>query len=414
VRLVAFASLLGTTIEWYDFFVFGLMSGIVFNKLYFPSDNEFISALLAWTGFAAGFVVRPIGGMVFGHYGDRIGRKPLLVTTVIMMGLATFLIGLVPTYAQIGIAAPILLLLCRLIQGFAVGGEWGGAVLMAFEFAPKNRRGFYASFPQMGLALGLCIASGVIALLSSSLTPEAFLSWGWRIAFFASIVLLAVGLYIRLKVVETPDFERIKAQHKVTRVPLTQVIQEYPGNILLGWGARLIDGIWFTVLALFSIPWLVGTLHFPRTAILGSVTTAAAVLTVAIPLASLWSDYVGHRRMYIWFSLVLAAIAFPTLWVMQQNPTAAGVAIVLGLGVVYAPVYGPQAALFCESFDTRLRYSGISIVYQIGALFSVSLTPVVATALLHANGNQPWYIAVYIVAAGIISAICAGLLKLKA
>jgi MFS family permease len=261
--------------------------------------------------------------------------------------------------------------------------------------------------------LGLFLSSGVLAFLSSHLSPEDFLSWGWRLPFFGSVLLLPVGLYIRLKVLETPDFVKIKAEHKLARVPLADVIRRYPANILLGWGVRLIDGVWFTVLALFSIPWLTNTLNFPRAAILTSVTEAAAVLAIVIPFASYLSDVVGRRRLYYVFSLILAVLAFPTLWLMQRSQEAASLAIVLGLGVVYAPLYGPQAALFCEAFDTRHRFSGISIVYQIGAIFSVSVTPVIATALLHANGDQPWLIGLYVAGAGVISALCVRLLKLR-
>src|ERR1700728_2734736 len=239
IRLIAFASLIGTTIEWYDFILYTSLAGLIFNKLFFPANDARVSLLLAYATFAIGFVTRPIGGAFFGHFGDRIGRKPLLVLTLSMMGVATFLIGLVPTYAAIGVAAPLMVIALRLIQGFAMGGEWGGAVLMAYEYAPPENRGFYASFPQIGFALGLCLSTGAIALLSSVLSNEAFLAWGWRCAFLVSAVLLGVGLFIRLTLVETPEFARIRASYQVRKLPLLDVVRDDWRNILLGWLARM-------------------------------------------------------------------------------------------------------------------------------------------------------------------------------
>jgi MFS family permease len=406
-RLVAMASLIGTTIEWYDFIIYGTLAGVVLNKLFFPSHDVVVSTMLAYTTFAVGFLARPFGGLVFGHFGDRIGRKPLLVLTLTMMGAATFIIGLLPTYAMVGIAAPILLLVVRLLQGFALGGEWGGAVVMSFEYASKEDRGLYACFPQVGLAVGLCISTGVVALLSYTLSDAAFLAWGWRVAFMASIVLLVVGLFIRLRVMETPEFIKIKESYKVARVPIGEVLRDYPLAVLLGWGARLIDGIVFTIYAIFVLSYLPRVVHLPRTTVLMAITAAAFVLIFTIPAASKWSDRVDRGRLYIWFSLICGVIGFPIFWLMQYSGSTALAfgAIVLALGVVYAPVYGPQAALFCELFDTRVRYSGISLVYQIGAILSVSITPLIATALLAAGGDTPWLVALYMLAAGILSAL---------
>ena len=235
IRLTATASLIGTTIEWYDFILYTSLAGLIFNKLYFPADDPVVSLLLAYATFAVGFLTRPIGGAFFGHFGDRIGRKPLLVLTLTMMGAATFLIGLVPTYAAIGIAAPIMMTVLRLTQGFAMGGEWGGAVLMAFEYAPPGRRGFYASFPQIGFAIGLCLSTGAITLLSSVLSNEAFLAWGWRCAFYASILLLGVGLFVRLKLFETPEFVSIRDGYHVAKLPIGELARKYWWNVLLGW-----------------------------------------------------------------------------------------------------------------------------------------------------------------------------------
>lgn len=413
VKTVAFASLIGTAIEWYDFFIYGTLSAIVFSKLFFPANDPVVSVMLAYATFAVGFIVRPIGGVIIGHFGDRIGRKPLLIMTLSLMGVATFLIGLLPTYGQIGILAPALLLLLRVVQGLAMGGEWGGAVLMAFEYSDKNTRARYACYPQIGLAIGLCLASGVITFLSVIMSDAAFLSWGWRVAFLLSVALLGIGMFIRLRILETPEFLRAKEGMKIAKAPIVDVLREYKRDILLGWGARLIDGVVFAVYAIFSVGFLVNTAKMPRTSVLSAITVAALVLAVTIPLASIWADRVGKRKLYIWFSLICGVAGFPMLWLMQYSGSSlwASAAIVFALGVIYAPVYGPQAAIFCELFDTPVRFTGISIVYQIGAIVSVSLTPVVATALLAYGGNTPWLLALYILAAGILSAICVGAMR---
>jgi MFS family permease len=369
--------------------------------------------MLAYGTFAAGFLIRPFGGLLFGHFGDRIGRKPLLVLTLMIMGVATFLVGLLPTYEQIGIWAPILLLTLRLIQGIALGGEWGGAVLMSYEFARPEERAYYASFPQIGLAIGLCCSTGVVTFLSYALSNADFVAWGWRVAFMLSIVLLAVGLFIRLRVLETPEFSQAQARKEVARVPMWEVLRDSPGTIVLGWGARLIDGIVFTVYAIFPLSYLTTVAKSPRTTVLGAITLAAFVLIFTIPYSARLADRIGRKKLYIGFALVNGFVTFPALWLMQYSGSAAiaSACIVVVLGILWAPVYGPQAAIFCDLFDTRVRYTGVSLVYQIGAIFSVSLTPLVATALLQANGNQPWLIASYVAAAGVISAICVALMK---
>ena len=252
LRRVIWSSLIGATIEWYDFFLYGVVAGIVFNKLYFPNSDPLVSTLLAYTTFAVGFVTRPLGGVIFGHFGDKIGRKSVLVMTLLIMGVATFCIGLIPTYAQIGVAAPLLLLLMRVLQGIGLGGEWGGAVLMAFEYAPKEKRGFFASIPQIGLAIGLCLSSGIVALLAS-LSEADFLAWGWRVAFLLSALLVFVGIYIRTRVMETPEFVKVKTAKREANVPFAEMIKKYPKNVLLGMGARYIDGVFFNILGVFSI-----------------------------------------------------------------------------------------------------------------------------------------------------------------
>lgn len=410
IRRVVMSALVGASIEWYDFFLYGVVAGIVFNKLYFPAGDPVVATLLAYTTFAVGFVTRPLGGVIFGHFGDKIGRKSMLIITLMIMGVATFLIGLVPTYAQIGIGAPLLLLLLRVLQGIGLGGEWGGAVLMAYEYAPKEKRGFYASLPQIGLAIGLCLASGVVALLSSLLTNEQFLAWGWRIAFLLSGAMVGVGLYIRLKVQETPEFEALKARNAEARIPFMDMLRRYPGNVLKGMGARYIDGVFFNIFGVFSIAYLTNTIKITRTEALLGVMASALVMIVTIPFFGRLSDRLGRPRVYMWGSLITALAAFPAFWLMTHsggNVMLIWLAIIIPFGILYAAIYGPEAALFCDLFDAKVRYTGISFVYQFSGIFASGITPIVATALLKSGGGEPWQICMYVVFAGAVSALCA-------
>lgn len=410
IRKVVTSALIGATIEWYDFFLYGVVAGIVFSKLYFPSDDPLISTLLAYTTFAVGFVTRPLGGVIFGHFGDRVGRKSILVVTLMIMGVSTFLIGLLPTHAQIGVAAPILLLLLRVAQGIGLGGEWGGAVLMAYEYAPKEKRGFYASLPQVGLAIGLFMASGVVALLSWLCTEEQFMAWGWRVAFLISGLMVAVGMYIRLHVKETPEFAAVKARNAETAIPFMDMMRRYPGNVLKGMGARYIDGVFFNVFGVFSISYLTSTLQISRTDALIGVMVAAVVMCFTIPLFGRLSDRLGRNRVYLWGSLITAVSAFPAFWLMAHsggNVLLIWIAIVVPFGILYAAVYGPEAALFCDLFDAKVRYTGISFVYQFSGIFASGITPIIATALVKTAGGSPWLVCLYVVFAGAVSAWCA-------
>ncbi len=410
IRKVVTSALIGATIEWYDFFLYGVVAGIVFSKLYFPSDDPLISTLLAYTTFAVGFVTRPLGGVIFGHFGDRVGRKSILVVTLMIMGVSTFLIGLLPTHAQIGVAAPILLLLLRVAQGIGLGGEWGGAVLMAYEYAPKEKRGFYASLPQVGLAIGLFMASGVVALLSWLCTEEQFMAWGWRVAFLISGLMVAVGMYIRLHVKETREFAAVKARNAETAIPFMDMMRRYPGNVLKGMGARYIDGVFFNVFGVFSISYLTSTLQISRTDALIGVMVAAVVMCFTIPLFGRLSDRMGRSRVYLWGSLITAVSAFPAFWLMAHsggNVLLIWIAIVVPFGILYAAVYGPEAALFCDLFDAKVRYTGISFVYQFSGIFASGITPIIATALVKTAGGSPWLVCLYVVFAGAVSAWCA-------
>ncbi|MGA7389429.1 MAG: MFS transporter [Pseudolabrys sp.] len=405
IGTIAFASAIGTTIEWYDFFLFGVVTPLVFNKLFFPNFDPLVGTLLAYTTFFVGFISRPVGGIIFGHYGDRIGRKTVLVLTILIMGIATFLIGLLPTYASVGIWAPIMLLFLRVFQGIGIGGEWGGAVLMAVEHSPTGRRGFYGSWPQIGVPAGLLLSSGMVYLLSY--LPEAdFFSWGWRIAFLISAALVAVGLYIRLKIMETPAFARIQESKKVVHVPFFELWRTHGKNTLLGLGARYIEGVTFNIFGVFIVGYIAGTLGLPRQTALAGVMIASAIMIIMLPIYGNLSDRIGRRRMFAVAGLLIGILSFPAFWLMQsKDPLLIWIAIAVPFAIVYPAVYGPQAALFSELFDTRVRYTGISFVYQFSGIYASGLTPIIATALLPMGNNQPWLICAYVLAVSVISAL---------
>ena len=402
---IASASAVGTTIEWYDFFLFGVVTPLVLNKLFFPNFDPIVGTMLAYTTFFVGFISRPIGGIIFGHYGDRIGRKTVLIVTLLIMGIATFMIGLLPTYASVGIWAPIMLLVLRVFQGIGIGGEWGGAVLMAVEHSPTGRRGFYGSWPQIGVPAGLLLSAGMVYVLSY--LPEAdFLAWGWRIAFLISAVLVAVGLYIRLKIMETPAFTRVQATKKVAPVPVVELFRTHGKNTLLGLGARYIEGVTFNIFGVFIIGYLANTLGLPRQTALAGVMISAAIMIVMLPIYGNLSDKIGRRKMFGFAGILIGLLSFPSFWLMQtKEPFLVWLAIAVPFALVYPAVYGPQAALFSELFDTRVRYTGISFVYQFSGIFVSGLTPIIATALLPMGDGKPWLICLYVLAVGLVSAL---------
>ncbi|WP_206996644.1 MFS transporter [Trinickia mobilis] len=409
LRRVALASVIGTTIEWYDFFLYGVVAGIVLNKLYFPNSDPLVSTLLAYTTFLVGFVARPLGGVIFGHFGDRVGRKSMLVVSLLIMGIATMAIGLVPTFAQIGIWAPLLLLLLRVLQGLGLGGEWGGSVLMAFEYAPPERRGFYASLPQMGVSIGLCLASGLIALMSDTLTEAQFFAWGWRLAFGASVVLVTIGLWIRLTLMETPEFQAVKARGEQAKIPFMEMMRTAAQRVGLGLGIRFIEGVFFNMFAVFAITYLTAQLKLTRAEALIGVMTAAVVMCFFIPVFGHLSDRFGRTRTFFWGTVICACSIYPSFWLMSHQTShllVVWAAIVIPFGIFYAMIYGPEAALFAELFEPQIRYTGISFVYQFSGIFASGLTPIIAIALLRANGGQPWLVCAYVVFAALVSAFC--------
>jgi metabolite-proton symporter len=403
LRRVIAASLIGTTIEWYDFFLYGSAAALVFSHVFFPQSDPFVGTLLAFGTYAVGFVARPIGGIVFGHYGDRIGRKKLLMLSLVLMGVATMLIGLLPGYNQIGIWAPAGLILLRLVQGFAVGGEWGGAVLMAAEHGNAARRGFWASWPQAGVAAGNLLAAGVLALMARLLIEADFLSWGWRVPFLLSALLVAVGWYIRNRVAESRMFEESLAEAETPpKLPALDVLRERPGAVVLGAGLRVGENISYYILTAFSLTFLVDVSGESRALALNALLIGAAVQFFAIPFFGHLSDRIGRRRVYALGAFGLAGWSFAMFQLLASGSSGAIIlALVVGL-VLHGAMYGPQAAMIAELFPTRIRYSGASIAYQLTAIFAGSLAPLIAVWLYKAY-HSALPVAIYVALACLIS-----------
>lgn len=409
IRWVMGSCLIGATIEWYDFFLYGVLASIVLSKLYFPGDDPTIALMLAYTTFAVGFLTRPIGGIIFGHFGDRIGRKSMLIATLMIMGVATFAIGIIPTYAQIGFWAPALLLILRVFQGIGLGGEWGGAILMAYEYAPHHRRGFYTSIPQLGLSFGILLSASTVAIMSAVFTNAQFMAWGWRLAFLVSFVLVVVGLWIRLRIFETPAFAAVKAANQEVKVPLIDMFKRFPGNVVLGLGARHIDGVFFNVFSIFSISYLTQTVHVTRSDALEGLIIGAVMLSICIPIAGYLSDKMSRARLYAWAALVSALSTFPAFWAMRHgsgNILWIWLAITIPYGVFYSAVYGNVAAFLCDLFDAKVRYTGISFIYQVTSAVA-GMTALICTVLVKIDGGDPWLVCWYVVASGVLSTICA-------
>ncbi|MQA03553.1 MAG: MFS transporter [Streptosporangiales bacterium] len=405
IRQVAAASLIGTVVEWYDFFLYGTMAALVFNAQFFPTANALNGTLLAFGTFAAGFVTRPLGGIIFGHLGDRLGRKQMLVVTMMIMGLATFAMGLLPTYAQIGVAAPIILLLLRMLQGIGLGGEWGGAILLCVEHAPKDRRGWYSSWPQLGVPIGLLLATASVSAVNA-FGENALAEGGWRVPFLISIVLVLIGLFIRLKVSEPPAFSQLKEQNEQAKVPLFEVIRKHPRTTLLGMGARVSESVTFNVYNAFLVTYTVEVLKLRKEIALDSLLIAAAVGFVVVLAAGRLSDRIGRRPVFMGGALIAAVTAFPIFWLIDtKSSLLIGIAIVIGWGIAACGMYGPEGALFAEIFPTRVRYSGMSAVYQIGVLPSGAVAPAICTALVSAYTGASWPVAVYVLAMAIISIV---------
>jgi MFS family permease len=385
---VIISSMIGTAIEWYDFFLYGTMATLVFPKLFFPESDAVVSTLLSLLTFLVGFIARPIGGAIFGHMGDRIGRKSTLIATLLLMGISTLIIGFLPTYAAIGVAAPIILALLRLSQGLGVGGEWGGSVLLALEYGYRRNRGFWASWPQMGVPVGLITSTVVVNIVQSS-TGANFFTYGWRIPFYLSALLIIIGLYIRLRILETPLFTQIKDQHLVSRAPILEAFRHSTPEILLSAGARFVEQAPFYLFTVFVLTYGISkAVNIERGVILNAITIAAAIELFTIPLFGYLSDRMGRRIWYLIGCVLMAAFAFPYFLLMNSKDVILfTLAVVLSLTIFHAWVYGPQAALIAERFGTRSRYSGASMGYQLAAPFAGGLAPIIALLLLKGNTN---------------------------
>jgi metabolite-proton symporter len=404
IRRVAAASFIGTTIEWYDFFLYGTATALVFNKLYFPTFEPWAGTLAAFGTYAVGFAARPLGGIVCGHYGDRIGRKSMLVLTLLVMGVATFLIGLLPTYATIGVWAPVLLILLRIAQGFAVGGEWGGAVLMAVEHSPKGRKGFYGSWPQMGVPAGLLLSAGAFRLVSR-LPEDQFLAWGWRVTFLASLALVAVGLFIRLSVEETPEFERVRREGAESKLPVLDTLREHPKEVLLAMGTRFAETGGFYIFSVFVLTYATKMAGVPASRVLGALLLAAAIELFTEPLFGMLCDRVGRRPVLLFGAACTAALAFPFFWLIDTGDRGfIALALIFALPVCHASTYVPQASFFSELFGTRLRYSGASLGYQLAGAVAGGLCPFIAVSLLAAT-HASWPVSLLLIGISAVSAV---------
>jgi MHS family shikimate/dehydroshikimate transporter-like MFS transporter len=408
---VVVASTVGTTIEWYDFFLYATAAALVFPALFFPSFNPFVGQILSFSTFTIGFIARPIGGVVFGYLGDRVGRKATLVATLLLMGISTVLIGLVPTYNQIGVAAPLLLTLLRAVQGIGVGGEWGGAVLLALESGHRGRRGFYASWPQAGVPLGLLTSTAAVALFHGTLSELDFRSWGWRVPFLLSGLLIAVGMLIRVRIPETPLFRQLKATNQIARAPITEVLRRNWREVLLAAGSRVSENACFYLFSTYLLAYGKDVLKGDSGSLLRAVNLAAAVEFFTIPVFGHLSDRWSRKGVYAVGCLFLIGFAFPYYALLATGqPTWMTTAVVVSLAGGHAMLYSVQASLIPELFGTRLRYSGASLGYQLASPVAGGLAPIIAASLNEVFPDHYWPLALYIMVISVLSLACVGLL----
>ena len=404
LRHVAFAAAVGSALEWYDFFIYGTAAALVFNELFFPKYDPAVGTLAAFATFGVGFLARPFGGLFFGHLGDRMGRQPVLVITLLLVGIGTFLIGLLPTYAEIGIWAPTLLVLLRLVQGFGAGAEYGGAVILAVEYAPEGKRGLFGSWAPVGVTAGNLMAAGVFALVSS-MPKESFLSWGWRIPFLISLVIVAVGIYIRLRVAETPVFSDVAQRRPPLKAPVWQAVRRHPRNFLVVIGARMAENGLGYLFPVFGLSYVINTVHVPKSTALLAVVAGNIVELGTIVFFSWLSDRVGRRPVYMGGALFSALFAFPFfLMVDTGNTVLIWLAFIIIMGVGGGAMFGPQAAYFAELFGPRLRYSGFAFAREIGSILAGGPAPFLSGLLVVWMGGQPWGVALYVIALSLITA----------
>lgn len=413
-KKVLIASLTGSAIEWFDYFLYGTAAALVFNKIFFPMVDPVIGLILSYLSFSLTFFIRPICGVLFAHIGDRIGRKKTLVLTLSLMGGATVMIGLLPTYEMIGLWAPVLLILMRIIQGMGIGGEWGGALLLAYEYAPEKRKGFFGSIPQAGVTIGMLMATFIVSLMTL-FSEEDFLSWGWRIPFLLSSVLVLLGLWIRKDIDETPDFQRVKASGQVAKAPLRDTLKHHWREVLIAAGLKVVETAPFYIFSTFVVSYATSTLTYQKSQALEAVTLGALVATIMIPLMGLLSDKVGRQRMYAISVFVLGLFIVP--WFMLLNTgTTWGIvlATVIAFGVLWAPVTAVLGTLCSEIFSANVRYTGITLGYQLGAALAGGTAPLIATGLLAKYDGDwvpvAWYLA-FTVTISLIAIFCASRVK---
>ncbi|UGS40664.1 MFS transporter [Pseudocitrobacter corydidari] len=381
-KRVLIASLTGSSIEWFDYFLYGTAAALVFNKIFFPMVDPVIGLILSYLSFSLTFFIRPIGGVLFAHIGDRIGRKKTLVLTLSLMGGATVMIGLLPTYDQIGIWAPILLILMRIIQGMGIGGEWGGALLLAYEYAPEKRKGFFGSIPQAGVTIGMLMATFIVSLMTL-FSEEQFLSWGWRIPFLMSAVLVLLGLWIRKDIDETPEFKKVKQSGQVAKAPLRDTLTHHWREVLIAAGLKVVETAPFYIFSTFVVSYATTTLAYQKSQVLEAVTLGALVATVMIPLMGLLSDKIGRKRMYAVSVALLGLFIVPWFMLLDTGATwAIMLATVVMFGILWAPITAVLGTLCSEIFSANVRYTGITLGYQIGAALAGGTAPLIATGLL--------------------------------
>lgn len=409
-RKVLSASLIGSSIEWFDFFLYAAVASIIFNTQFFVTDDAFLSTILAYFGLALSFFIRPLGGVIFAHIGDRVGRKKTLIITLSLMGLATAGIGLLPTYAQIGVAAPILLLLLRLIQGLGIGGEWGGALLLATEYAPKNQRGLFGSFPQMGIPIGLVLAYGFFFLLTWAMPEEMFLAWGWRIPFIFSLLLVIVGLLIRKGLDETPAFVAMQKEaaekNEVRRLPIIEIFKKHPKEVLITTGAKFVETGPFYIFTTFIVGYGVASLDVSFEFMMLSIMAVSVLTTIMIPVMGSLSDRVGRRKMFLIGAAAMLIYAFPYFFIVNTHePMLVILATFIGLVVIWPPITAILGTMFSESFSKEVRYTGVTLGYQIGAAVAGGSAPLIAEFLMNQFDGSSIPVSLYIIMTAAVSLI---------
>jgi MFS family permease len=407
VRKAVLASVVGTSIEWYDFFLYNTAAAIVFADVFFPKSSDYAGTLSAFATYAVGFAARPVGAAIFGHWGDRLGRKATLIVTLLLMGISSAFVGLLPGTNSIGVAAPVILVLLRILQGIAVGGEWSGSVLLSMEWGNQRRRGLFASYPQIGVPIGLLLGTGAMTAIALSM-GDAFSDWAWRIPFLLSLVLVAIGLWVRLKVMETPLFAEIVARNQVTKVPVVEVIKKHPKEIVLSALARTSEQLPFYIFTSFALTYIHKDLDLAQGLALTAVSAAAVVELFAIPAAGHLSDRLGRRRVYMTGSALLAVVAFPYFALINTEIAAVIIITCMVAQITHSIQYGPQASLIAESFPTGLRYGGAGIGYQLASVFAGGPAPLLATWLLHDYGW--WAISIIMVISSFVTLIAVSLL----